>query len=205
MPSSPVPSPTVTSLVVLAALAGGCRSGGQPPGPAAIDNHGGAVASHAPCYPDRATVTARELFDAATQGRPGSCRLVARAEAPDAPTEGGPHQIVDGDREVATVNMCGLAVVAPGITDDRGVAVGDPIATLLAAYPPAQLAYHVAAGADGRAQLSIHMGGLDLGSFGLDGKAPAAAVDGDAVVGPAAVDAIAGQHVASYFISFACD
>ncbi len=186
---------TRVSLVVLAAC------GGKAPPPEPVDNAGGASAPAAPCYPDRQTVTARELYEAATAGPPGTCTIgEATEERGGGEGEWEVREILDGDTRVATIDACGLEVLVPRITDDRGIAVGDASDAVILAYPSAELEYEAAAGLGGETQVSIMMGGLVVASMVLDGMGPASGADGDD-----AVAAITGQRVASYRTSFTCD
>ncbi|MCA9675135.1 MAG: hypothetical protein KC464_08885 [Myxococcales bacterium] len=203
--SSRLPWSLTLTLALAPALAACGGGAAAPASSSSLANHDPATPddgdAHAPCYPDRATVPVRELYDAALAGTPGACQIVERladnhGEGPAEPV----RVIVDGEHEIAALDYCGLTVSAPGVTDARGVMVGDDVDAVAAAYPLASVHYIAGAGLGGEASLALFEDELDLASFELDGMGPAGYPEDEE-----ALDAVRGQHVASYTVSFACD
>lgn len=177
-------------LALLALPLVACHGHAAPP-PVVDNGGGGEVTAHAPCYPDRAEVTARALFTDAAAGAPGTCQLVQGID--DRHGEGGGQEItriLDGEVVVGTMDQCSITVELPGITDDAGVQVGDTFKAVITAYPEPEFAYTVAGGLGGEAQLAIARGDAEIAWFTLDG------MEGED---------LEGQRVASFFVSSPCD
>jgi hypothetical protein len=182
--------------LVLAACGPGARPAGSADEPVVTSPVADASTGGAPCYPDRASVSAAELFDATHAGAPGACRI--EWEVPDLPTGDIPEPdpvVYDGDRRVAEVFPCAISVLVPGVLEDHGIGVGDDAAVIAEAYPVGDL-HHELSG-NPNELLVLRAGDVTVARFELDGRRPAA-------YGEAALEGAAGQHIVEMTIMGEC-